>query len=104
MTALIATCVIAGSAIGLVAAFFYYVVTRKGPSTAEREAVDDLAESLGVMSDLDGLPGPDGSHDNLDDCDGVRWAEEVMWLTEMYEADEVPIVPGREHRLPGEAS
>lgn len=81
---------------------------RSRPSVAEMvdQALDSgdalgLAESVGVMSDLDGLPGLDGSHDNLDDVDQFRWVEEVMWLTEMYEADEVPIIPGR---LPGEAS
>lgn len=78
---------------------------RSTPPVAEMvdQALDsgdarDLAESVGVMSDLDGLPGLDGSHDDLD-VDQLRWVEEVMWLTELYEADEVPIIPGR---LPGE--
>lgn len=55
----------------------------------------DLAQAAGVVAGSD----LDGSHDNLDDVDQFRWAEEVIWLTEMYEADEVPIIPGR---LPGE--
>lgn len=74
---------------------------RSTPSVAEMvdQALDsgdalDLAQAAGVVAGSD----LDGSHDNLD-VDQFRWAEEVIWLTEQYEADEVPIIPGR---LPGE--
>jgi hypothetical protein len=78
-----------GALIGAIAGVVLYARTTPGPSTAERDPYD-LAESVGVMSDLD------GSHENLDDVDPIRWAEEVLWLAEMYEADEVPIIPGRD--------
>lgn len=79
---------------------------RSTPSVAERALLEraldsgdalDLAVALGVVP----VSALDGSHDNLDDVDQFRWVEEVMWLTDLYEADEVPIIPGR---LPGEAS
>jgi hypothetical protein len=78
-----------GALIGAIAGVVFYARTAPGPDTAQRDPYD-LAESVNVVSDLD------GSHENLDDVDQFRWAEEVLWLTEMYEADEVPIIPGRD--------
>ena len=84
--------VIVLAALAMLAGIVYYLVTDK--RSAEHADTDALA-----VADAAGVTPPDGSHDNLHDVDQFRWAEEVIWLTEQYEADEVPIIPGR---LPGE--